>query len=181
MSRVLELVCHPDTPVTAVHRVWVELACSGDAVALRYFVDEPGALLLAPPSFSGRAADLWQATCFELFVRVEGREAYSEYNFAPSTQWAAYAFDGYREGMKDLPCPHAPLVERGQERGEAWVVRADVDLSDIPAGLLHLGLSVVIEEKDGAKSYWALAHPPGKPDFHHPACFALELPAPSGA
>ena len=26
-------------------------------------------------------------------------------------------------------------------------------------------------------SYWALAHPPGKPDFHHPDCFALELPA----
>ena len=144
-------------------------------------MDEPGALSLASPSFSERAADLWQTTCFELFVRVEGREAYSEYNFAPSMQWAAYAFDGYREGMKDLLCSVDPLVERGGERGEAWVVRADVDLSDIPTGPLHFGLSAVIEEKDGAKSYWALAHAPGKPDFHHPACFALELPAPSGA
>jgi hypothetical protein len=34
----------------------------------------------------------------------------------------------------------------------------------------------VIEERNGRKSYWALAHPPGEPDFHHPACFALELP-----
>jgi len=33
----------------------------------------------------------------------------------------------------------------------------------------------VIEEKDGAKSYWALAHPPGAPDFHHRDCFAIEL------
>jgi hypothetical protein len=39
----------------------------------------------------------------------------------------------------------------------------------------ELGLSVVLEEKNGAKSYWALAHPPGKPDFHHEDCFAHEL------
>jgi hypothetical protein len=38
---------------------------------------------------------------------------------------------------------------------------------------------VVLEEDggalSGALSYWALRHPPGKPDFHHPAGFALEL------
>jgi len=32
---------------------------------------------------------------------------------------------------------------------------------------LHLGLSAVLEETNGRKSYWALAHPPGKADFHH--------------
>jgi hypothetical protein len=40
----------------------------------------------------------------------------------------------------------------------------------------RLGLSAVIEETSGRKSYWALAHPPGKPDFHHADCFAYELP-----
>ena len=40
----------------------------------------------------------------------------------------------------------------------------------------RLGLSAVLEEKDGTKSYWALAHPPGAPDFHHPDCFAAQLP-----
>ena len=44
-----------------------------------------------------------------------------------------------------------------------------------------LALSAVIEELDGTKSYWALAHPPGKPDFHHPDCFALTLGAPDAA
>ena len=34
----------------------------------------------------------------------------------------------------------------------------------------------VLEEKDGTKSYWALAHPGGKPDFHDPGCFAAHLP-----
>ena len=41
----------------------------------------------------------------------------------------------------------------------------------------RLGLSAVIEETDGNTSYWALAHPPGKPDFHHAAGFAYDLAA----
>ena len=32
----------------------------------------------------------------------------------------------------------------------------------------RIGLSAVIETTDGALSYWALAHPAEKPDFHHP-------------
>ena len=39
----------------------------------------------------------------------------------------------------------------------------------------QLGLSAVIEELNGHKSYWALAHPPGKPDFHHSDCFTYEF------
>jgi hypothetical protein len=39
-----------------------------------------------------------------------------------------------------------------------------------------LGVSAVLEEKDGTKSYWALAHPAGdKPDFHAAASFAAKL------
>jgi hypothetical protein len=42
-------------------------------------------------------------------------------------------------------------------------------------------LAAVIEERDGAKSYWALAHPLGKPDFHDPNCFILDLAASEAA
>jgi hypothetical protein len=63
--------------------------------------------------------------------------------------------------------------------------QVELDLREIAAlpsdSVWELGLSAVIEETDGHKSYWALRHPPGKPDFHHPDCFALELPAPSAA
>ncbi len=41
---------------------------------------------------------------------------------------------------------------------------------------LKLGLSVVIEDVDGNLTYWALAHPSDKPDFHHPDSFVLTLP-----
>ena len=47
-------------------------------------------------------------------------------------------------------------------------------LSDSP--VVRLGLSAVIEEADGRVSYWALAHPAPKPDFHHAGTLALQLP-----
>jgi hypothetical protein len=45
----------------------------------------------------------------------------------------------------------------------------------LPAPALF-ALTAMIEETDGVKSYWALKHTPGKPDFHHAYGFALELP-----
>lgn len=39
-----------------------------------------------------------------------------------------------------------------------------------------VGLSAVIEEAEGTRSYWALAHPADKPDFHHPDSFACDIP-----
>ena len=47
---------------------------------------------------------------------------------------------------------------------------------ELPHGAKRLGLSTVIEDGDGGISYWALAHPSAKPDFHHPDSFVLDLP-----
>jgi len=47
------------------------------------------------------------------------------------------------------------------------------------AGRALAAITAVIEEADGTKSYWALAHPAEKPDFHHPDGFVLELPGPA--
>lgn len=122
-----------------------------------------------------RADGLWHTTCFELFVKPRDGSGYFEFNFSPSTAWAAYRLDDYRAGMADLPLA-PPWIERvGND------VRVTVDLSGLPDGGWLVALSAVIEEKDGTRSYWALKHPPGAPDFHDPACFALELPAPDGS
>ena len=51
-------------------------------------------------------------------------------------------------------------------------------LAGLPPRPWEVGLCAVIEETGGIMSYWALYHPPGEPDFHHPGCFALTLPAP---
>jgi hypothetical protein len=42
-------------------------------------------------------------------------------------------------------------------------------------GSWRIGLAAVIEETSGHKSYWALAHPPGRADFHHSDSFVLEF------
>jgi hypothetical protein len=47
-----------------------------------------------------------------------------------------------------------------------------------PGARLSVALSAVIEDNRGMLSYWALKHPPGKPDFHHRDGFALEIEAP---
>jgi len=72
----------------------------------------------------------------------------------------------------------APRIEV-QSGPERYALRATLELdwlSSLPYDRgWHLGLSAVIEETSGRRSYWALAHPPGKADFHHPDCFAHEL------
>ena len=40
---------------------------------------------------------------------------------------------------------------------------------------MRLALVAVIAEKNGSLSYWALAHPPHRPDFHHAEAFVLVL------
>lgn len=116
-----------------------------------------------------RTDGLWQATCFEAFVRTAG--GYVEYNLSPSGAWASYRFDGYREGMRELEMP-APFIVTRSAPGQ-FVLTADVTLPVDAVGAT--GLAAVIRGVDGAIGYWALAHPSDKPDFHHPDSFALDL------
>ena len=71
----------------------------------------------------------------------------------------------------------APRIDM-RSNGASFELQVSLDVSGLPTdSAWRLGLSAVIEETGGRLSYWALAHPPGKPDFHHSDCFALELPA----
>lgn len=52
-------------------------------------------------------------------------------------------------------------------------LRAELELPD--AGSIRVGLTAVIEATDGTVSYWSLAHPPGRPDFHQAGGRVLAL------
>lgn len=125
--------------------------------------------LILPQLPKGRADGLWRSTCFELFVQTA--TGYREYNFSPSGAWAAYDFSGYREDMRNAELDHPPELDL-DDAGDRFILDAVLDLE----GEGRFGLSAVVEERSGTKSYWALAHPPGKPDFHAEACFAATLP-----
>jgi hypothetical protein len=67
----------------------------------------------------------------------------------------------------------APPYIRMEDNFTWWTVGATIAVD--AAQQWQLGLSAALEEKDGTKSYWALAHPPEKPDFHMPDCFIGKL------
>lgn len=168
----VSLTPHPDTPSRAVRAVEVEVgSVSGAQLRLRYVVTGEIARLALPEATAPeRAHELWKHTCFEAFARRG--EGYCEFNFSPSTEWAAYDFGSYRAGMRNADVL-APRIE-GRHGHEHYELHVAFDLpGEAP---WRLALTAVIEETDGVKSYWALKHPPGKPDFHHADGFVLELP-----
>jgi hypothetical protein len=173
----LNLIPHPAAlPADPAFNLWaiVDHASSLGAVAttnIWFGIGAPAERFVIPDGEASRADDLWQTTCFEAFLRQDGA-VYREWNFAPSAKWAAYDFTGYRAGRADaeVAAPHV----RMEDNLTWWAVGATIA---VPVGEpWQLGLSAILEEKDGTKSYWALAHPEGdKPDFHDPVCFAARL------
>ncbi|MCJ8156166.1 DOMON-like domain-containing protein [Sphingomonas sp. LaA6.9] len=171
----LALQLHPESRCRAITRIEVDLACDADMLTLEFQAIGRIADLRIPNSATPVRRDgLWQHSCFEAFVAAGG--VYHEFNFAPSAEWAAYGFSGYRTGMRDLDIA-APAIQlrAGDELLALTVSLALADLPERNSAQWQLGLSAIIEESDGNKSYWALAHAPGKPDFHHPDCFAHPL------
>jgi hypothetical protein len=120
-----------------------------------------------------RTDELWKHTCFEAFLQDRDGAAYHELNVSPSTEWALYSFNAYRKGMvaADTLQPPAVTTERAAQQ---LTLDVRLDLKLLPPSRA-LALAAVIEEDSGSLSYWALAHPAAKPDFHHPDGFVFEI------
>lgn len=170
MSAVsLALIPHPATPTDLVRKLEVQvIPGAAGLLELRFVLDaQLDRVRVPPPRPSARRDELWKHTCFEVFVAEDANAAYRELNFAPSSEWAMYSFTGYRQGMAALETavPEIRLERAAQEL--TLHVRAYTGL----ASARRLALAAVIEDENGRLSYWALRHPPGKPDFHHPESF----------
>ena len=86
------------------------------AGSLRSILGQAGAAIPAR-SAPRRAERLWERTCFEAFVAAGAGSRYYELNFSPSTEWAAYAFDGSREGLRRLALEAPPSIASGPVTG----------------------------------------------------------------
>jgi len=174
----IALTCHPATPCEAIRRIGVQVRKTPDGtLKLQYLVEGDIARLCIPAESAPRRADnLWQHTCFEAFVAGQAA-GYYEFNFAPSTEWAIYQFSAYREGMTLVEAGEPPQISVRREI-HCLSLDAVIDLNALSSSQdagLRLAVSAAIEEASGRLSYWALAHPGVKPDFHHAASFALAL------
>jgi hypothetical protein len=177
------LTAHPSTPNDAVRSLRGQLRAEDPGILVfQYSLEADMSRVRVPPSgVGGRADALWKHTCFEAFVAPADAPGYHEFNFSPSLDWAIYRFSAYRDGMSPAEIGRTPeiSVRRGDDGLELQSVVRLGDLADLgDARRLRIALAAVIEEESGKLSYWGLRHPPGRPDFHHPNGFALEVTRP---
>ena len=160
---------HPDSRGGEGLRVEAHVEpLEGGVLLLRYLVTgDLGDVVLPAPAEPERTDELWRHTCFEAFLQTEAG-AYYEFNFSPSTRWAAYRFDGYRRGM--APADLATPVIEVHSSPVRYDLRVSLDLGQLrdlpPSPSERTRLTAVIESASGETSYWATQHAPGKPDFH---------------
>ena len=174
------LLCHTANNMPSGIAVSATVAWTADrGLRLEYRLQGTIATLRLPSPATPEAADgLWQHTCGEAFVAATGEAAYREFNFSPSSRWAAYRFDAYRQRDMAWQPPAHPIVSL-QTAGDGIRLLADIPASLLPAGAgLDIGLTVVLETLAGDRSYWALRHCGPQPDFHLRDSFALHLTRP---
>ena len=174
------LKLHPDSRSVAVTNIDVEIARPRAGILeLSYIVTGQMSSIRIPSAAANARSDgLWRRTCFEAFIRASPGAEYYELNFSPSGQWAVYLFASYRSGMRVADEITGVPINMNAD-ADRCVLQASLDQNQF-TGLprnhtWHLGLSALIEDASGGVSYWALAHPPGKPDFHHADGFACEF------
>ena len=123
---------HPDSVCSAVSSIEVDVVRPrAGCLTLAYLVTgRIGDLGMPAPAIAARTDDLWRRTCFEAFIRNSPGAAYYEFNFAPSTQWAAYGFAGYRNGKREASEIKPPriAVEASSER---YLLQASLELDRI--------------------------------------------------
>ena len=180
---MVALTCNAAVRSQTIHGVEAIISLStASSLAVSYLLfADINRLRMPLAAVPRRANGLWQHTCFEVFIKASASSDYYEFNFSPSGEWAAYAFRSYRVGGPFDDDSIDPAISVNID-GDRLVLNAVVGLDRLPAirsaASLLIGLSAVIEANDGSLSYWALKHPSGKPDFHHPDSFALELALP---
>jgi hypothetical protein len=124
-----------------------------------------------------RENELWKATCFEFFLADKDQPGYWEFNMSPSGGWNVYRMDAYRRiGFREEEAISQLPFEIKHESSE-YSLEVSVDLSMIlpREQALQMGVTAVIQSKDGHETYWALAHPAAYADFHVRESFTLSL------
>ncbi|MFO6447278.1 hypothetical protein ACLBKU_09060 [Erythrobacter sp. NE805] len=166
------LMLHVTCDLGPIRAVTAAVRATAEGCEAEFRLDGHIAGIVVPsPAAPERRDNLWQTTCFEIFWQPLGGTAYREFNLSPSGAWAAYDFDSFRTGMRDAQVAAVALACAHDDHGLVLTASIAAALAD-PA---QVALNSVVENADGSKQYWALAFPPGRPEFHSEANRALIL------
>ena len=170
----------PSSPVTPLTNLKItgSITRSSNTLAIRYaLLGKLTTLMIpSPADIPVRKNNLWEETCFELFLAIKNSPGYWEFNLSPAGHWNVYRFTAYRQGMQEeegfISLPISVKREPGALR-----LALELQLNEIVQAdqLLEVGISGVIKKKDGALTYWALSHPGPQADFHRRDSFIIEL------
>lgn len=138
-----------------------------------YWIRDPNQLIQYPDLVTAhpRQDFLWEKTCFEIFIGVQGKDFYREINLSPSQAWQVYQFEEYRY-PEDMPPQPAYDIELNQLKRTHYGLSVSLDLTDFMAthklkwANLFLGLSAVLKTTDGER-YYAMQHSSPHADFHN--------------
>ena len=147
-------------------------------LSIRYTINgEIETILLPNPAAPTRKHDLWKATCFEFFIAIPDQPRYWEFNLSPSSDWNVYVMDAYRQVNMREEAAFQQLPFEFKRANDGLALDISVDLSSLVRAeqTIQLGVTTVIQSKDGSESYWALAHPGMQADFHVRASFIIAV------
>lgn len=164
------LILHPDCEPGSVTAIDAEIVPTADGCRVTFVAHgQIGAIAVPALDQPGRFDNLWKTTCFEIFWSHDGT-SYREFNLSPSTRWACYDFDSFREGMRDAPAEVEVTVTVSETE-----LRLDAEIRSTLPLPATVALNAIIKDADGENRFWALEFQTGSPEFHAEACRALTL------
>lgn len=166
------------TPVADVEKVRGTIFIQNRFLTITYQVTGNIESLSIPrPSAAPvRRNGLWKESCFECFIQGYGHNHYHEMNLSPSGDWNMYYFSEYRSGMVEESAVQQ-IESTTTIQGNKTTICCSIPLNGcgLMESFLQVGISCVLLHGSGTLSYWALAHPGPKPDFHDARAFCITL------
>lgn len=138
-----------------------------------FWIRDPNQYIQWPDQVIGhpRQDYLWEQTCFEVFIGVQGEDFYREINLSPSHAWQAYQFEEYRF-PENMPPEHAEDIDIHELKRTHYGLKVSIDLSQflhdhqLKWSNLFIGLSAVLNTTQGLQ-YFAMQHSSPQADFHN--------------
>ncbi|MEH2254617.1 DOMON-like domain-containing protein [Nostoc sp.] len=191
-DQIFSLQPFPSTKSLPNLKIASNIARNGNKLAIRYLlegdlkeialafaqrlVEKPTVGIASPSNAPSRKHELWEDTCFELFVGIKDSAQYWEFNLSPARHWNVYRFDSYRQGMQEETA-FTILPFNVQNQADGLALALDVDLNKIISAeqAIEVAITTVIKHRDGEVTYWALTHRGAEADFHLRDSFIVEL------
>ena len=178
IKRAFSLVPFPAPTLPAI-AIAGNVSFEKNRLDLQYSLSGAMQQILLPPKSPRpqRRDELWKLTCFEFFLAITAQPEYWEFNLSPSGDWNVYRMDAYRRiGFREETAVSQLAFETKQKLNR-FSLNLSVDVAFLPPSeqKIQMGVTAIIQAKDGAETYWALTHPAPAPDFHRRESFLLEL------